>query len=167
MTVREETPPDHAAIREVNRLAFGTSLEGRLVDRLRGEGLLIASLVAVSGSCVVGHILFSVLPIETGQGVIRAASLAPMAVLPEVQRTGIGSALVRRGLDVCRERGFPIVLVVGHPDYYPRFGFSAEKARALESAYAGEAFQALELAPGALDGVQGRVRYPEAFSLVE
>jgi putative acetyltransferase len=161
--IRDETPADHPAIREVNRLAFEGDLEARLVDRLRAEGLGIASLVAVEDGQVVGHIFFSELPIETEAGVLRAASLAPMAVRPERQRQGIGSALVRAGLEACRQKGYSIVVVVGHPGYYPRFGFAAELAQPLQSPYAGEAFMALELVPRALYGIRGTVRYPRAF----
>ena len=167
LSIREETPQDYEAIREVNRLAFHQEEEGQIVDRLRADGLVIASLVAVEDGGVVGHILFSVLPIETDRGVLRAASLAPMAVRPERQRQGIGSALVRRGLALCRARGYSICIVVGHPAYYPRFGFSAERAENLRSPFTGEAFMALELEPGALEGVVGTVCYPEAFGLVE
>ncbi|MBI3473326.1 MAG: N-acetyltransferase, partial [Candidatus Solibacter usitatus] len=94
-----------------------------MVDRLRDDGLAIVSLVAVENEEVVGHILFSELPIATAGGVINAASLAPTAVRPGRQGRGIGSALVRRGLELCRQRGIGIV-VVGHPHYYPRFGFA-------------------------------------------
>ncbi len=165
--IREETPEDHEAIREVNRLAFGGDDEARLVDRLREEGLVVASLVAVEDGLVVGHILFSELPVETEVGVLPAVALAPMAVRPERQRQGIGSALVRRGLAVCRERGRAIAVVVGHPEYYPRFGFSPALARQLRAPFSGEAFMAVELEPGALDGVTGTVRYPEAFGGVD
>ena len=110
-----------------------------------------------------GHILFSELPIETDQGVLDAVSLAPMSVLPKWQRRGIGSALVRHGLEACRERGKAIVVVVGHPGYYPRFGFSAALAKNLYGPFSGEAWMAIELKPGALEGVRGAVRYPEAF----
>lgn len=88
-----------------------------------------------------------------------------MAVRPERQRRGVGSALVRKGVAVCAALGCPFVLVVGHPEYYPRFGFRADAARNLEGPVAGEAWMALELAPGALQGVSGRMRYPRAFGL--
>jgi len=167
LSIREETPQDYEAIRQVNRLAFHQEEEGQIVDRLRADGLVVASLVAVEDGGVVGHILFSELLIETDRGLLRAASLAPMAVRPERQRRGIGSALVLRGLEVCRARGYSVGVVVGHPAYYPRFGFSAERARNLRSPFSGEAFMALELTPGALEGVVGTVRYPEAFGLAE
>jgi putative acetyltransferase len=165
--VREETPQDHEAIREVNRLAFKGEEEAQLVDRLRADGLVVASLVAVEDGQVVGHILFSELAIQTNEGGLRAVALAPMAVRPEAQRRGIGSALVRQGLRVCRERGRSAVIVVGHPAYYPRFGFSAERARNLRSPFSGDAFMALELTPRALENVIGTVRYPEAFGLAD
>ncbi len=167
MELREELPGDFDGIRELNRLAFDGDDEGRLVDALRADGLTIASLVAIIDGKLAGHVLFSRLWIETGEGNCLAASLAPMAVQPGMQRSGIGSALARRGIEICRDRGYTIALVVGHPGYYPRFGFSAEKARTLSSPYEGPAFMALELTPGALEGVAGTVKYPAAFSMFD
>ena len=92
-------------------------------------------------------------------------ALAPMAVLPEYQRRGIGQRLVRQGLSLLSCQGERIVIVVGHPGYYPRFGFSSEMTRSIESHFPPEAFMAFEISPGALRGVRGRVRYPEAFGL--
>jgi putative acetyltransferase len=163
--IREEQPGDEAPIRDVNRQAFGGDAEAHLIERLREESMVSASLVAVRDGEIVGHILFSDLPIETEHGLIPAVSLAPVAVKPETQRQGIGSSLVRRGLDVCRERGRAVVVVVGHREYYPRFGFSSDLAKQLQSPYAGEYCMALELVPGALDGVLGIVRYPRAFDV--
>lgn len=163
MLIREELPGDYHAIGEVNRKAFDGDVEAHLVERLRSDGVVIASLVTVYNDEIVGHVMFTDLSIETDHGVIHAASLAPMAVLPKFQRQGIGSALVRHGLEVCRERGESIVVVVGHPEYYPRFGFSTELAANLHGPYSGPAWMALELVPGALSGVRGTVRYPAAF----
>ena len=112
---------------------------------------------------VVGHILFSDLPIVTPEGGSVPSSLAPMAVVPSHQRRGIGSMLVREGLRACREAGHRIVVVLGHPEFYTRFGFSAKMAEPLRSPYSGPAFMAVELVPGALDGVEGEVRYPPPF----
>jgi putative acetyltransferase len=165
-TIREESTADFAAISHVNRLAFGGDDEARLVDRLRAEGFARISLVAEHDTHVVGHLLFSDLAIVTASGSLDALALAPMAVLPDYQSRGIGSALVRRGLELCRSRGHAIVIVLGHRDYYPRFGFSPELAQPLESPYAGASFMALELTPGALTGVAGRVEYPPPFSEV-
>jgi putative acetyltransferase len=166
--IREETAADLATIRDVNRRAFAGVSESLLVDRLREDGLVVTSLVAIEDTQVVGHILFTDLTIETDRGDVAAATLAPLAVIPERQRTGIGSALTWRGLEVCRERGKAAVLLVGHPSYYPRFGFSAELAKAIRSPYsgAGEAWMALELTPGALAG-GGEAKFPAAFALVD
>jgi len=164
--IREEIPDDRAAVAELNRMAFGGDCEAQLLGRLRSDGLVIVSLVALQDDEIVGHVMFSELVIESESGVIQAASLAPMAVTPKRQRRGIGSALVRRGLEICREHGQSIVVVVGHPEYYPRFGFSAELARNLHGPFSGKAWMALELVSGSLAGVRGTVRYPEAFGIV-
>lgn len=163
--IRLETPADLAAIGHVNRMAFGQDAEARLVDALRAGGHVCASLVAEWHGQVVGHVLFSDLSIITEASTLPALALAPMAVLPDFQNRGIGSALVRGGLEYCRENGHRIVIVLGHPNYYPRFGFSALLAQSLSSPFGGgEAWMALELAPGALAGVTGRAEYPPPFS---
>ena len=163
--IREDRPSDYAAIRALNNEAFGGDDEGRLVDQLRQDGTVIVSLVAVYNDEVVGHILFSELPIGTPGGVIAGVALAPMAVSPKFHRLGIGSALDRQGLDVCKKRGKAVVVVVGHREYYSRFDFSAELAQRLQSPYAGEHCMALELVPNALDGVTGTLHYPRAFEI--
>lgn len=161
--IRPETEADHDAIRQINRLAFGRDDEARLVDALRNGGHHRVSLVAEIDGQIVGHILFGNLPVVTANGTVSALALAPMAVHPEHQRQGIGSELVRRGLDDCREQGHRIVVVLGHPEFYQRFGFSSKAARPLESPFSGEAWMALELTPGALDRVSGTVQYPPPF----
>ena len=160
--VRAEDDADFGAIRTVNREAFGTVAEADLVDALRANGDAALSLVAESDSGVVGHVLFSDLPVRTSARDVAALALAPMSVLPRWQRRGVGSALVRAGLDRCREAGFEAVVVLGHPTYYPRFGFSARLAAPLQAPFSGPAFMALELVPGALSA-GGVVRYPDAF----
>ena len=164
--IREEEPGDYDQVEQVNRRAFDGDLEAALVNRLRSERLVIASLVAVQDDQVVGHILFSGVVIETEHGAVNAVSLAPMAVLPECQRQGSGSELVRKGLQVCRERGKHIVIVLGDPAFYGRFGFSVDLARWLQNPYSGDHWMALELVFGALDGVRGVVRFPEAFDVL-
>lgn len=166
--IRAENPGDaqeRSAIYSINQAAFGGAEEAELVDRLREEGFVLASLVAEIPERIVGHILFSRMSIETAAGSVPAAALAPMAVLPEYQRRGFGGQLIRHGLNVLSERGERIVIVVGHPDYYPRFGFSTANTRSLESPFPQEAFMALELSPGALDGIRGKVKYPAAFGI--
>jgi putative acetyltransferase len=153
------------SIRCVNERAFGGKEEADLVDKLRSDGDALLSMVAELKDQTVGHILFSRMWIDTGAASISAVALAPVAVLPEHQKNGIGADLIHRSLDLLRDRGEEIVIVVGHPTYYPRFGFSTAKARSLENPFPAEAFMAMELSPGALDNVRGKVRYPPAFGL--
>lgn len=167
MLIRPETPDDFSAIRKVNLAAFGSPLESDLVERLRKDGLVIASLVAVDDAGeVVGHILFSPVTIVARAGdEMHAASLAPMSVLPSHQRRSIGSMLVGHGVEACRQAHYRAILVVGHPGYYPRFGFSHPLVGALKNPFAAdEAFMGLELVRGALSNIEGRVVYPEAFN---
>jgi putative acetyltransferase len=162
--IRPESTADLEAIRSVNRLAFGQDDEARLVDALRDGGFVRVSLVAEQEGRIVGHILFSDLPIITEDGTVAALALAPMAVLPELQNQGIGSALVQKGLEACRQRGHGVVVVLGHAHFYPRFGFSPKLAAHLESPFSGsDSFMAVELVAGALAGVAGRVLYPPPF----
>ena len=163
--IREEREDDRALVRSINEAAFGRADEADLIERLRSENVVLASLVAVFDSELVGHILFSRMWIQGAHDLVSAVTLAPMAVLPKRQRLGIGGEMIRCGLDLLRERAEGIVLVLGHPDYYPRFGFSCEKACLLESPFPAEAFMALELRRGALERVNGRVKYPAAFGL--
>lgn len=165
LVVRNEQPQDQEHVRTVNEVTFGRSDEADLVERLRLEEAVLLSLVAELDREIIGHILFSRMTVETAQGPIATVSLAPMAVLPGYQRRGVGTRLVRRGLDELRDRSERIVLVLGHEHYYPRFGFSAEKALQLTSPFPPEAFMALELSEGALSGICGAVRYPAAFGL--
>jgi putative acetyltransferase len=169
ISTRREVASDIAAIREVNRQAFGQEGEGRLVDLLRDGGYMRLSLVSEVDGEIVGHILFSDLTIHTDDGrTVAALALAPMAVKPEFQRRGIGGQLIGDGLARCKAEGHRIVVVFGHPEYYPRFGFSPALAANLACPYPAppEAWMALELASGALDGVRGRVEYSPPFSTV-
>ena len=167
LAIRPENMEDLTAIYRVNQLAFGQEDEAKLVDTLRRSTDFIPelSLVTVEEEEVVGHILFSPVTIEAQGGAVSALSLAPMAVRPEFQRRGIGSEMVLRGLEECRRLGHGIVIVVGHPAYYPRFGFTSARAKGLEAPFEvpDEAFMALELIHGAMDGVGGTVKYPHAF----
>jgi len=160
-----EDTRERSVVRSINEAAFGRPDEADLIDGLRTDGAVLLSLVAELEQRIVGHILFSRMWIDTSNVPVPAAALAPMAVLPGHQRRGIGGRLIRHGLGLLRGRGERVVIVVGHADYYPRFGFSHEKARSLDSPFPPEAFMAAELSPGALDGIRGKIRYSAAFGL--
>jgi putative acetyltransferase len=159
--IRYARESDRPAIAAVVEAAFGQPDEARLVERLRAEGDVLFELVAEADGEVAGHILFSRLWADRLE---MFAALAPLAVRPERQRTGLGSALVRAGLESAREFGAHGVLVLGHPAYYPRFGFSAEAAARVAAPYAGQpTFMALALEDGAFDRPLS-VAYPDAFN---
>jgi len=168
LIIRPEKPGDTAEIRYLNEQAFGRPAEAQLVDTLRARGNIILSLVGVRNDHVVGHILFSPVTVETERGALPVAGLAPMAIMPTLQRQGIGSLLVTAGLDVCREAGLAGVVVLGHPDYYPRFGFVPASDYGIQSEYAVPegVFMAIELRAGVLRGHAGLAKYAPEFQLV-
>lgn len=168
LTIRGEATGDEDAVRRVNELAFGRPEEARLVDALRVNARPYLSLLAVDDGRIVGHIFFSPVTIEAGESVRRAFGLGPMAVLPEWQGRGVGSSLVREGLEECLRRGHEVVVVVGHPEYYPRFGFEPAKAKGLtcEFPVPDEVFMLKELREGALAGAGGLVKYHPEFRKV-
>lgn len=165
LSVRRETPEDIEAIHYVNEQAFGGKQEADIVDALRNRGAVTLSLVAVRGNKIVGHILFSPVTIESESSNFTAVALAPMAVLPEFQGKGIGSRLVNDGLEECRTLGHEIVVVLGHPDYYPRFGFVPARPRGIECEFEApeEAWMIMELREGALAGRRGTVKFQPEF----
>jgi putative acetyltransferase len=163
MVIRTATRDDDHRVRVVLQRAFGADEEADLVRALQADGDVIAALVAVVDDQIVGHLLFSRITIRADRRIMGLAALAPLAVLPEFQRTGIGSALIAEGLQILRDARESAVIVVGDPGYYGRFGFSADRAGNLSSRYSGPAFMALELIPGTLAGVAGDVVYPRAF----
>jgi putative acetyltransferase len=168
VVVRSEMAEDRAAVRRVNELAFGQPNEADLVDALRAAAPSCISLVATHEGEVVGHILFSPVTIESPAGAFLALGLAPMAVLPEFQRRGIGSRLMREGLARCARQAHTVVVVLGHPTYYPRFGFvpAATKGLSCEYPVPDEVFMVVELTPGALAGRTGLVKYRPEFAAV-
>src|SRR5215813_391217 len=166
ITIRLEEIEDQKDIRRVNELAFGQTMEADLVDALRTNAHPHISLVAVVGGRIVGHIFFSPVSIESENSIFTAIGLAPMSVLPEFQNQGIGSRLVDEGLKKCRELGHSIVVVLGHPNYYPRFGFIPAHLKGIRSEYdvPDDTFMMLELNENALAGRSGLVRYHPEFS---
>ena len=166
VVIRGETVDDFRAIREINLAAYGTSYETERIDRLRSDGAIVASLIAVANERIVGHTLFSSLTVRGEAVKSPVASLASVAVLPEEQRRGVGSELVRKGLEVCRSAGLVAVFVLGDPGYYARFGFSSELARKFtspENVGVGGAFMAIEIRTGALGNIRGTIEYPARY----
>ncbi|MFH0980482.1 MAG: N-acetyltransferase, partial [Planctomycetota bacterium] len=165
MLIRPETPRDNVAVRHVNECAFGRPNEAVLVDRIRRTPYAAVSLVAETEGRVVGHILFTNVTITSATGPSPAVALGPMAVLPKDQRKGVGSALVRAGLDACRRAGYALVFVLGHPDFYPRFGFVPAPPKGLTCLWPvpENVFMVGELTLDALRGRHGLVRYAPAF----
>ncbi len=157
-TIRMERPEDQAQIYEVNSKAFGRNLEADIVDTLRDACHESLSLVAEDGGRVVGHALYTPTIIHQGETQLVGSGLAPLAVLPEYQRTGIGSTLVRAGLDKLRNDGVPFVALYGHPSYYPRFGFERASTRGIQSEFAevpDDAFMIVVLDEDRMRGVKG------------
>ena len=167
--IRAETEEDVAAIHELNGQAFETDAEARLVDALRLAARPFVSWVAEREGEIVGHILFTRVTVETNPSGVATFGLGPMAVRPACQRQGVGSALVESGLHACREAGGEVVVVLGHPDYYPRFGFQPAAPRGLyyQSHDLDPYFMVRALTPGALEGLTGEVRYDPAFDSVD
>ena len=162
--IREETEADAPAIRSVEELAFGEDDEATVVEMLRASDSIVLSLVAVDVDRVVGHVLFSPVTVERSAPDSRWVALGPIGVLPDHQGRGIGSRLVREGLDVCRSRGFDGVVLLGDPGYYARFGFVRASDHGLTCVYGdGPAFQVVELRQGALEQVAGAVRFAPEF----
>jgi putative acetyltransferase len=164
MRLRDETPGDAAAIRSLHLTAFETRAEADLVDALRARAAPLISIVAEEHGSLVGHILFSPVQLE-GRADLRVLGLAPMAVVPAHQGSGVGSSLVRAGLERCRRSDADAVVVLGHPGYYPRFGFQPASRFGIRSEYAvpDEAFMLLELRETSMAGATGTVRYHPAF----
>ena len=164
MLIRPEQPEDIAAIHRVVEQAFGQPDEANLVDKLRANGKTIVSLVAVENVQIVGHILFS----EATLDATTIIGLAPLAVLPSSQKQGIGTLLTKAGIDASRAAGYTAMVVLGHPEYYPRFGFVPASRFGIRSAYdvRDEVFMALELQPGALANCAGVAKYQAEFNEV-
>lgn len=164
MRVRVEEPGDRQQVYVLNAAVFPAAAEANLVEALRGSGELSISLVAEERGSIVGHIAFSPVNLSERPG-LRIAGLGPMAVAEQWQRRGIGKALAGAGLDACREAGFGACVVLGHPEYYPKFGFvpSTRFGFRWEHDAPEEAFMAVELRDGYLSDAAGVIRYARAF----
>jgi putative acetyltransferase len=167
MLIRSEEQQDRAPVHAVNVAAFETPAEANLVDALREQARPIVSFVAEDEGEIIGHIMFS--PVELpGYPSRKIMGLAPMAVVPGHQRQGIGTELVRAGLEKCKQLGVGAVVVLGHADYYPRFGFAPSTRFGISCEYdvPEDVFMVIELQPGALKGASGTIKYHPAFSNV-
>jgi putative acetyltransferase len=166
ISIREETQADLASIRTLNELAFGRPEEAKIIDRLRDACDELLSLVAVDGDEIVGHILFSPVTVRGRTTNALGMGLAPMAVLPDRQRQGIGSAMVRQGLARLARSGCPFVIVLGHAAYYPRFGFERASRHGIQSQWPGipdDVFMVAILDPAAFEGVRGVAQFRDEF----
>jgi putative acetyltransferase len=165
LTIRLEIPEDRASIHYVNQEAFGRNQEADLVDKLRNRGVLTTSLVAVQEMVVVGHVAFSLVEVTSEESSFEALALAPVGVLPPHQNKGIGSQLVTAGLQECLRLGHEIIVVVGHPNYYPRFGFVTANPKGIECEFEvpDDAWMIKELKQAALAGRRGKVKFQPEF----
>lgn len=164
--IRFERPEDIDEIRLLNERAFGQPIEGQIIDKLRKSCSEILSLVATSNNKVIGHILFSPVTLETQSGIIQGMGLGPMAVLPELQKQGIGSKLVKEGLQMMNDTNCPFIVVLGHEKYYPRFGFQRASKYGIKNQWEGipdEAFMVMILNDSVMKRVSGVVRYRDEF----
>lgn len=167
MHIRPEQPGDEHGIRAVHIAAFERETEADLVDQLRATASPLLSLVAIQDT-IIAHLMCSPVVCKAAPA-MQIMGLAPMAVLPKHQRTGIGSALVSDAVERCGEESYDAIIVLGHPAYYRRFGFQPASNFGIQSIYGApdEAFMALELDPGSLRHASGQVRYHAAFDELE
>ena len=165
MNIRIEKSTDVDKIWNINAEAFETEAETNLVNALRDSGVSYISLVAEKDNELVGHILFTPVELVGDDTGLKLMGLAPMSVVPKVQNRGIGSVLVEAGIEQCVSKGFDAIAVLGHPEYYPKFGFVPSVKYDIKSEYdvPDEAFMMLELTKGSLQGKQGSIKYHEAF----
>ncbi|MFQ5770899.1 MAG: GNAT family N-acetyltransferase [bacterium] len=168
MNIRKEQNTDIKEVWQINSEAFETDAEANLVDSLRNAGIPYISLVAEEEGKIVGHIMFTPVELTGHEESLKIIGLAPVAVAKRVQNKGIGSELVKAGLEQCNKQGYEAVVVLGHPEYYPRFGFIPSVRYGIKSEYEvpDEAFMVLELQKGALKNKTGTIKYHAAFSNV-
>jgi len=164
LVIRSEISSDENEIRVVNLQAFDSAFEANLVDLMRIRDKVVISLVGILDQRVVGYIMFSLVNIDPPYRKYTITGLAPLAVAPEYQNMGIGTALVHSGIHICKDNDFDAIVLIGHPDYYTRFGFVPGNSVGLESEYnSTDAFMALELKPGVFSDINGLVRFAPEF----
>ena len=168
MNIRKEKDSDKEKIWKVNAEAFETGAEANLVNALRDSGISFISLVAVEGEEIVGHILFTAVELIGDDSGLKIIGLAPMAVLPKFQKKGIGSQLVKTGIEHCSNQGYDAVVVLGHPEYFPKFGFVPSVKYGIKSEYDApdEAFMVFELKKNSLKDKSGIIKYHTAFDSI-
>lgn len=168
MNIHEENFADINTIWNINADAFETEAEANLVNALRDSGCTFISLVAETDNIIVGHVLFTPVELTGNKNKLKIMGLAPMAVLHQYQNKGIGSKLVKTGIEHCKSQGYDVVVVLGHPGYYPKFGFVPSVAYGIKSEYEvpDEAFMILELVPDSLKDHRGTIKYHELFNSV-
>ncbi|MCA9955815.1 MAG: N-acetyltransferase [Anaerolineales bacterium] len=166
LLIRSETAVDAANVFAVEAAAFGRPAEAELVEKLQQAGVDTISLVALLDDALVGHVLFSPVTVKSDKGEFTAVALGPVAVSPDHQKEGIGSALCRQGIEACRDAGYELAFVLGHPSYYPRFGFTSSAPYGLRCQFdvPAEVFMVLELIPDAMQNKQGTVFYHPLFA---
>ena len=170
INIRKETEKDYEDIKSVNDKAFGQENEGKIVENLRKNEKYISdlSLVAEIDNKIVGHILFFPIKVISQKNEYETLSLAPMSVLPNYQKMGIGLKLIAYGIKAAKKAGYTSIIVLGHSDYYPRFGFVPASTFGIKPPFEvpDTAFMALELLPNSLKGKQGTVKYPKEYNEV-
>ena len=172
LVIRQEDSDDFKEVFEVNQIAFGRDNEAKLVEALRNNKEIFVpglSIIATKNNKIVGHILFTKIIIQDDNGrVNESLALAPMAVLPTNQKSGIGGQLIKEGIRVAKEAGFKSVIVLGHRHFYPKFGFEPSVKWNIKAPFdvPSAAFMAIELVEGGLKGISGTVVYPKEFEAV-
>lgn len=167
IALRAERPDEQGAVFAIHAAAFETDLEARLADKLRGDGDVLLSLMALDDDEVVGNLILSPMHAEAEGEPVRAAAIGPIGVRPDRQGEAIGSALMHASIDWARDEGYAAIFLLGNPAYYGRFGFAAETAAPFASPYAGPYFQALRLDDIFVLPKSGRADYAPAFTAFE
>lgn len=170
MNIHPEEFSDYAAITRVCDQDFKRKAEGILVNKLRAMDCFDPrlSLEAELNGKIVGYVLLLPIQVVSETGEYRGLSLGPLAVLPVYQKQGFGSRLINTGHQTALDLGYQFIVLIGHPTYYPRFGYKMAASWGLRNPWGiqNEAFMVIELVEGALDQVSGLIVYPEPFNEV-